>query len=170
MSKQKRKSHEPMVARDAFFATLAHLIGPVMKIVDLTHEGFQSIPFLLATALIFLYFRDKSPFIKHHARQALALQLMGTIGWFILITTGTAVWIVLLIVSVISILVLVGLVLVPIVLVSYPFFILASLTLPTSVIVLGFIGAWRTARGYDFDYPLLAPLLDRRLGVAYVRA
>lgn len=170
MFKQKRRPYEPMIVRDAFFATLAHLIGPIMKVVDLTHDGFQSIPFLIATTLIFLYFRDKSPFITHHARQALALQLMGTIGWFILVATGTAIWIVLLIVSVISILVLVGLVLVPIVLVSYPLFILASLTLPTSIVVLGLVGAWRTARGYNFDYPFLAPLLDRRLGVAYVRA
>lgn len=168
MLKQKHKTHETLIARDTFFAFLAHIIGPIMMVVDLSKSGPQSIPFLIATATIYLYHRHKSPFVKHHARQALALQLLGTIGWFTLVLTGTAVWIVLLIVSVISILVLVGLILVPVVLVSFPLFILASLTLPTSIVVLGSIGAWRTARGHNFDYPFLAHLLDRMFGVVYV--
>ncbi|NDJ84245.1 MAG: DUF4870 domain-containing protein [Chloroflexi bacterium] len=170
MKTDRQPAHEPLFPRETFFACLAHALGPIMMIVDWSNKGPQSIPFLIATAAIYLYFRDKSDFVKHHARQALALQLLGTLGWLILITAGTAIWLILLIVSVIAILVLVGLVLVPVVILSYPFFVLASLSLPLSIIVLGSIAAWQTANGHDFDYPVLARLLDRYLGVAYVRA
>ncbi len=161
--------HEDLLPQEILFAFLAHIIGPLMIVVDLKNDGPQSIPFLITTALIFLYHRDKSPYVAHHARQALALQFLGTIGFFVLLATGTVMWLVMLIVSIISVLILIGLILIPMVLLTYPLFVLTTLTLPFSVFMLGVLGAWHTLNGYDFDYPVLARLLDRYLGEHYVR-
>lgn len=169
MSHMNNKSHSSLVSQETFFAALAHALGPIMLVVDLSRPGPQSIPFLLATSLILIYHRKRSPFVAHHARQALALQLLGTLGFFILILSGTAFWLVMLLVSIIAVVVLVGLIFIPMVLLTYPLFILFALTLPLSIFILGSLGAWRTANGYDFDYPVLARLLDRVFGVVYVR-
>lgn len=163
-----QKPHESLLNNETLFAFIAHAIGPVMMAVDLSNDGPQSFPFIILTGLIYLYFRNRSDYVKHHARQALALQILGTFGWFALVATGTAIWLVLLIVSLIAVLVLVGLLLIPMVVLSYPLFILLSLTLPASVAILGSIGAWKTANGQDFNYPILAKLLDRYFGVCYV--
>ncbi|NJL94855.1 MAG: hypothetical protein HC915_14630 [Anaerolineae bacterium] len=120
---------------------------------------------ILFTGGIYLYYSNKSALVKFHARQALALQVLGTFGWLLLLASGTAVWIVLLIASLILIVVVIGLLLAPLVALAYPVFILASFALPLSVLVLGLLGAVKVWNGEEnFRYPSLADLLDRYLG------
>lgn len=155
-----RDSANDLLKEERFWATLAHALGPIMMGMWLFTDG----PWVLAmvfTAGIWLYHRNSAPMVAYHARQALALQVMGTFGWLFLVATGAVMWSILLVVSLVLILVLIGLILAPVVFVGGIMAFFASLLLPLSVIVLGTIGAWETWNGRDYRYPYLADWLDR---------
>ncbi|MCL4875662.1 MAG: DUF4870 domain-containing protein [Anaerolineae bacterium] len=160
-----------LLSQERFWATLAHAIGPVMIALLFWGDGPQWLGLLLVSAGIYFYYSDKSPYVKHHARQALALQLMGTIGWFVvmfgLVVIGIPVWIVLMVVSALLIVVLVGIILLPIAILSWPLLMLATFVMPLGTAILGAIGAWETWHGRDYNYPRLAAWLDKKFGVCY---
>jgi uncharacterized Tic20 family protein len=159
-----RDSMGKLMAEDRFWAALAHAIGPVMIALMVLGDGGEWLGLILITAGIYVYFANKSPMIKFHARQALAAQLLGTFGWFAVLISGTLLWVVLLLISLVLILVLIGLILAPLVAITLPIFILASFVMPLSVVVFGAIGAWETWHGRHYRYPYLADCLDEKLG------
>lgn len=163
MIADKRKKHERCLS------LLAHAIGPVMIITRCATGSPRWMLLIAATTAIYIGFANHSPYVKHHARQALTLQLFSLLFWLPPTITGTALCIVMLLLFVISAVVLLGLLLIPTIVLSQPALVLLSLALPLSVFVLGCRGIWHTARGHDFDYPVLADLLDRYLGICYER-
>ncbi len=169
-----QKSHDGQIAlfkNERFWATLAHAMGPIMIAFMFFGDGPQWLGLLAISGGVYMYYSDKSPFVKYHARQAFFMQLFGTIGWFAvfmgLIFVGIPVWIVLMVVSAILIIVLVGLILLPIAIASWPLLLMASFAMPLSTAILGAIGAWETWHGRDFKYPRLADWLDKKFGVCY---
>jgi uncharacterized Tic20 family protein len=159
-----RDSMGKLMAEDRFWASLAHAMGPLMIVLLILGDGGKWLGLILITAGIYVYFANKSPMIKFHARQALAAQLLGTFGWFAVLISGTLLWGLLLLISLVLILVLIGLILAPLVAITLPIFILASFVMPLSVVVFGAIGAWETWHGRHYRYPYLADWLDEKLG------
>lgn len=157
-------SAREIMAQERFWATLAHAIGPLMIAVFLFGDGLGWLGLMLITAGIYLYYNDKSALVKMHARQALAAQLIGTIGWIALLISGAMVWTVVLIISLVLILALVGLLLAPLVVVSGPLLFLASFILPLGTALFGTLGAWDAWHGRVFRYPYIADKLDKHFG------
>lgn len=153
-----------VVKEEHFWAALVHALGPLMIGLAVFADGLSWLGLIFITAGIYLYYSDKSALIKYHARQALLMQVIGTFGWFALFLSGTMIWVVLLVLSIILILLLVGIILTPLVAVAYPIFVLASFMLPLSVAIFGTIGAWETWHGREFRYPYLGQWLDQRFG------
>ena len=167
--KKKNGGHEPsswreLVREERFWAAAAQALGPIMIAILVFGDGIGWLGAILITAGIYVYWNGRSAFVKHHARQALIMQLAGTFGWILMILTGTAVWVVLLLVSILLILVLVGILLTPLVALMYPVFIIASFALPLSTAFLGGRGALEAWRGNRYDYPYLADWLNERFG------
>jgi uncharacterized Tic20 family protein len=153
-----------VIGQERFWATLAHAMGPVMIALFILGDGLAWCGLMMITAGIYLYFTDKSPMIKFHARQALAAQMLGTFGWIILLISGTLIWVVALVISIILILLLIGIILTPLVFIMGPVFWMASFALPLSVALFGSIGAWEAWHGRDYRYPYLAKWLDEKFG------
>lgn len=170
---EKRKNDERQsdnfFGQDRFWAALAHAMGPMMVAAWVIGDGLSWMGPIFVTLGIMLYFSDKSPFVKFHARQAFALQLFGSFGTIMLaialVVIGLPVWIILLVVSALLMLVLVGFILLPIVFLAYPAAWMATFLLPLSVLVFGSIGAMKVWNGNSsYRYPWLADWLDRRVG------
>lgn len=158
------QSATDLLSQERFWASLAHAFSPLMIVLMFVGNGFMWLGAIVLTAAIYLYWSDKSESVKMHARQALAAQLIGSLGWISILIGGTLAWVILLIISVLLILVLVGLLLLPLVALSYPLFILATFALPAGAALFGIVGAWETWQGRDFRYPRLADWLDKRFG------
>src|SRR5687768_16927968 len=56
--------------QDRFWAALAHAMGPAMVAAWVIGDGLSWLGPIFITAAIYLYFADKSPMVKFHARQA----------------------------------------------------------------------------------------------------
>jgi uncharacterized membrane protein len=162
--RQNREEFSQLMQEPRFWATTAHAMGPLMFLLWMLGDGPAWLFPLAITAGIYFYHQQKSALVRHHARQALTLQLLGSFGWMALLLSGFAIWIIALMMSLVLVLVLVGLLLTPIVLVAGPMFFLLTLLLPLSAFVLGLVGAWETWQGRDFRYPYLADWLDNYLG------
>lgn len=158
------KTLSQLMEEERFWATLAHALGPIMMAFIIFTDSPAWLLALMLTAGIYFYHAGKSDYVRDHARQALALQLLGTFGWFALLISGITVWIVALLISIALMLVLIGFVLTPIVAVAGPILFLASFALPLSVVLFGTIGAWETWHGREFRYPYLADRLDNWRG------
>lgn len=125
-------------------------------------------PGVLLTVLIplgiYLAFRNKSEFVAFHALQAFTIQVVGTIGAFVLLLTGSIVLLTLIAISAVLSFVLIGI----------PFLILFSLLLiglglftvfvmPLSMVVYSMIAADAAYRGRNYRYPYIADWLDDQL-------
>ncbi len=159
------RPHATLMQQERFWATLVHALGPITVFFMLVADvGLAWVGLIFITAGVYLYYQDKSALVQRHARQALAAQLIGTVGWGLAIALGAMAWVVLLLVSIVLILVLIGLILTPVVALAGPLVFLASFSLPLGVAIFGAIGAWETWHGNDFRYPYLADWLDERFG------
>jgi uncharacterized protein len=157
-------SVQDLVSQERFWAATAHAISPIMIAMLFFGDSIAWLGLIFITAGIYFYYADKSPRIKMHARQALVAQLIGTVGWFAILMSGIAVWVVLLIISAVLILLLVGILLFPMVFLAGLLLMLASFVMPLGTALFGVIGAWEAWNERDYRYPRLADWLDRRFG------
>jgi uncharacterized Tic20 family protein len=118
--------------------------------------------------VIYFLFRQKSDYVAFHALQAFVLQLIGTIGAFLLISVGGVVWVIGMVIALLAVVILVGFILVPfwslvgIVLLS------ATVVLPIAMIFFGTYGAVETHNGRDYRYPFIARWVDRQLAGGFL--
>lgn len=63
--------------------------------------------------VIYFLFRQKSDYIAFHALQAFVLQLIGTVGAFLLLLVGGLVWGIGMVIALLAVVLLVGFILVP---------------------------------------------------------
>lgn len=160
-----RPSARPVTENERLWATIAHALGPVMLFLFFVADAnFLAFLALFSTGFIYLYHRNRSAYVWQHARQALLAQLLGSVGWMLIVISGTMLWVVLFIISLLLILILIGLILAPIMLISAPFLFAATFVLPIGVGIFGALGAWKTWQGQDFRYPYVADWLDERFG------
>ncbi len=74
-----------------------------------------SVPFSIFIPLgIYLYFRKKSDYVAFHALQAFVLQLVGTVGAFLLLSVGGTVWLLGMFIMLLLVALVIGIVLVPV--------------------------------------------------------
>ena len=93
------------------WAALAHFSAIITLLFSIGSGGLGAIPFAFIPLGIYLAFKDRSKFVAFHAAQAVALQVAGSVGYFVFILAGvlsvSLVWIV----SAVLVVILVGILL-----------------------------------------------------------
>jgi uncharacterized Tic20 family protein len=145
------------------WAMLAHLTALLTVLVGLHSGGVGSVVALLVPLGMYLYFRERSPYVAFHALQATVFQASIGIAWVVVgAIAGTVLagaWIVTGLLSV----VLVGLLLVPFALGLTFLTVIMLLALPVLGLVYPVRGAYLTYSGRPFEYPWVGPLAARTM-------
>jgi uncharacterized Tic20 family protein len=160
---KRRISPADVDANERKWAALAHASTLLTALVALFSAGTGVLITIFIPLFIYFAFRNRSEFVAFHALQAFTIQLVGTVGWLALFLVGTVVWVALLILSALLILVLVGLILLPLVVLMYPLFVLASLALPVGMVIYSVIATVETRTGRDYRYPYIARWVESQM-------
>ena len=145
------------------WAMLAHLTALLTVLVGLHSGGVGSVVALLVPLGMYLYFRERSPYVAFHALQATVFQASIGIAWVVVgAIAGTVLagaWIVTGLLSI----VLVGLLLVPFALGLTFLTVIMLLALPVLGLVYPVRGAYLTYSGRPFEYLWVGPLAARTM-------
>ncbi len=146
-------------AEERRWAAIAHASSLLTLLVSLATVGIGGVFFVLIPLAIYLSFRDKSEYVAFHAAQAVAIQLVGSVGLLLGLIAG-ALLVVLLwaLVGLLSI-ILVGLVLIPVALVVTLALVLLALLAPFVLGGFSLVAAIQTGGGEDYDYPYIGRLV-----------
>ncbi|MBF8282686.1 MAG: putative rane protein [Anaerolineales bacterium] len=145
------------------WAMLAHLTALLTVLVGLHSGGVGSVVALLVPLGMYLYFRERSPYVAFHALQATVFQASIGIAWVVVgAIAGTVLagaWVVTGLLSI----VLVGLLLVPFALGLTFLTVIMLLALPVLGLVYPVRGAYLTYSGRPFEYPWVGALAARTM-------
>jgi len=128
-------------------------------------SGWAVLALVFVPLLIYAGFRDRSRFVAFHALQAFAAQVVGTIGWAVILIIGTLIFAVAIALAAIASIVLIGIPFLLLFIVLYVVFALAMLLLPLAIVILSIAGAVNTYSGRDFRYPVIAGWIERQTGM-----
>lgn len=164
---QPRQSLGPKVentsSNERTWAMLAHASVLLTLFVGVPTGFLASILTIFVPLGIYLYYRDKSDYVAHHALQAFAAQAVGVIGFMILFVTFIAVWAVLLVISGLLIVVLVGIVLFPLVLLGGLLGLFATFLLPLAMLIYSMIASMQAWNGQAYSYPWIGNWVDEQV-------
>ena len=145
------------------WAMLAHLTALLTLVVGLSTGGLGAVAALLVPLGMYVYFRERSPYVAFHALQATAFQSFTGIAFVLMAALGSVViagaWVITVALS----FVLVGLLLVPVSLVVTIVLAAGLLALPLAALVYAVRGAYLTYQGLPFDYPWVGALARRTM-------
>jgi len=138
------------------WAALAHFSAILTLLLAIGSGGLGAIPFAFVPLVIYLSFKEKSKFVAFHAAQAVALQVVGSVGYFLFILAGilsvALVWVV----SAVLVVILVGILLLilvaPLVTAAIAIAIAAA---PFVLGVLSIVGGIEAYNGREYRYPYL---------------
>jgi len=138
------------------WAALAHFSAILTLLFSISSGGLGAIPFVFIPLGIYLAFKEKSRFVSFHAAQAVALQVAGSVGYFLFILAGvlsvSLVWIV----SALLVVILVGILLLilvaPLVTAAVALVIIAA---PFILAVFSIVGGIEAYNGREYKYPYL---------------
>jgi len=138
------------------WAALAHFSAIVTLLFSIGSGGLGAIPFVFIPLGIYLAFKEKSKFVAFHAAQAVALQVVGSVGYFLFILAGVLSVSVVWIVSALLVVILVGILLLilvaPLVTAAVALVIVAA---PFVLAVLSIVGGIEAYHGREYRYPYL---------------
>lgn len=132
-------------------AALAHIMPWVMALFGFWTHGLAIPLLLIATAVIYFNYKDRSEFVARNAFEALKAQLIGTLGVAVIPTLLSIIAVIIIIPLAISI---VGILLIPFVVVALVLGVLASVLLPIVLMIFSVIGALQAFNGQVYHYPL----------------
>ena len=134
-------------------AALAHASTLLTLLVGVPTLGLGGVLFAFIPFLIYLSYKDRSRFIAYHAAQAFALQVIGTVGWFVLLLAGGLVVGVFWLVTIVLSAILIGIILIPVAILITLAFTTVWIGAPFVLVVLALISTIETANGHDYRYP-----------------
>ncbi len=142
------------------WATIAHASVLLTLFVGIPTAGFLTLFSLFLPLGIYFYWRQKSEYVAFQALQAFTLQVLGTVGWLVLLTVGVLVGALLLVILAITI---VGLILYPVVIPALILFVVGSFALPLGMLVYSMIAAFQTNQGVDYRLPRIGKWIDNQM-------
>lgn len=142
-------------AEERTWATVAHASSILTLLVALGTAGIGGLVFAFLPLGIYLIYKDRSDYVAYHAAQAFALQMVGTVGYFLAILAAIIVWTVAVVITALLSVILVGLLLLPIVVVAAPVLVLALIAAPFVLGGFSLVAAIQTGGGEDYRYPYL---------------
>lgn len=154
---------EGLTADERLWATIAHLSFLLTGITAIVTDGWAVLAMMFVPLAIYFNFREKSDFIAFHALQAFAAQVIGTIGWAVMLAVGSVVFSIAIAVSAVASVILIGIPFVIVFSLLFVVFVLMMLLLPVAILILSLVGAGNTYGGRDFRYPVIAQWIDQQV-------
>ncbi len=137
------------------WAALAHLSTVVTMLISFATAGVGGLLFVFVPFVIYLMYKDRSEYVAYHAAQAFAIQIIGTLGYFLLIIVGSLalalIWVIIGLLSAI----LIGIILIPVGVLVTLLFVLVLLLGPIVLIGFSIAATIGVANGGHFRYPYL---------------
>lgn len=138
------------------WAALAHLSTILTMLLSFCSLGLAGLLFVFVPFLIYVAYKDRSSYVAFHAAQAFAIQVVGTIGYFLVFLLGLGVTVLVWVISAVLVVILIGILLLaiaaPLVTAAY---VLAVLATPFVLGVFSIIAAIEVSSGKDYRYPYL---------------
>jgi len=156
---------EGVTGDERLWAALAHGSFLLTALTAVVASGWAVLALVFVPLLIYAGFRDRSRFVAFHALQAFAAQVVGTIGWVVILIIGTLIFAVAIALAAVASIVLIGIPFLLLFIVLYVVFALAMLLLPLAIVILSIAGAVNTYSGRDFRYPVIAGWIERQTGM-----
>jgi uncharacterized Tic20 family protein len=157
------RPHLGLTREEMNWAALAHASILVTFLLGIATGGLGAILGLVIPAVIWYIYRDKSEYVVEQARQAAVFQLVGILGWYVLIFAGLILLVVGAVVGAVLTIVLVGLLLLLVVALLAVVWGAAIIALPIAQVVYGCYAAAETYNGRPFRYRWIADLIGRHL-------
>lgn len=118
--------------------------------------------------VIYFLFRQKSDYVAFHALQAFVLQLIGTVGAFLLLMVGGLVWGIGMVIALLAVVLLVGFILVPFWGIVGVLLLSTVVIMPIAMMFFGTYAAIETYNGREYRYPFIARWVDRQLAGSFL--
>ena len=147
---------------EKFWAAMAHANAILTLLFALGGGPTVVIPLLVPLAIYF-YYRRRSEYVAFHSLQAFTMQVVGTIGFMIVLLSGVAVLTVLIAISALFSVVLIGIPFLLLFIVLLVMFVPATLAMPLAMVVYGVIAAFAAYNGRNYRYPYIADWVDDQL-------
>lgn len=148
---------------ERLWAALAHLSALLTLAVAIITSGIAVLVMIFVPLAIYFQWRDRSDFVAFHALQAFGMQLLGTVGWLVVMIAGVLTLSIGIIVSALASLLLVGIPFLIVFVLLLIAFILVMGVLPFVMLVFSSIAAYQTYGGKDYRYPFIASWIDRQV-------
>ena len=153
---------------ERLWAALAHISALLTIGVAIVTNGLAVLAMIFVPLAIYFYFRDKSNFVAFHALQAFAMQLLGTMGWVVVLVAGILVLTVGIVISALASVVLIGIPFLIVFVLLLVAFLGVMLALPFGMLIFSLIGAYQTYNGRDYRYPFIASWIERQLSSSFL--
>ena len=135
------------------WAALAHASSIITLMLAFPTMGLGGLLTVWIPLAIYLSYKDRSDYVAYHAAQALALQLIGTVGYFTAIIAAGIVWsVAALLVALLSV-ILIGIILIPVLIVLTIALVVGFLAAPFVLSAFSLVAAVQTGGGEDYRYP-----------------
>jgi uncharacterized Tic20 family protein len=131
--------------------------------VAISTAGFGSLLTIFVPLGIYMAYRNKSEYVAHHALHAFAAQVVGIIGFAVLLITVAVVWITLIVITGLLSLVLIGIPFLILVILLGPLALAATFALPLGMVVYGMMAAIESWNGHSYSYPWIGDWVDDQL-------
>jgi uncharacterized protein len=148
-------------SEERLWAAVAHGSGLLTLVVSISTLGLGALPLVFVPFLIYLVYRDKSRFVAFHAAQALALQVVGTVGYFVALLAASLVALLVTIIGGVLVVILIGLVVLVVAVILWAVVLpLMWGLVPLVLGALSAIAAIETSSGRDYRYPYLGAWVE----------
>jgi uncharacterized protein len=145
---------------ERLWAALAQASVLLTLFFGLPTAGFATLFTLFVPLMIYFYYRQKSEFVAYHALQAFTLQVIGTIGWVMVLVTGALVAGLLILVLAITI---IGIPVALLLALALVVFVVGTFIMPLAMVIFGLIAAWEAYQGKWYRVPYIGLWLERQL-------
>lgn len=142
---------------ERLWATLAHLSTLLTLIVSLGSGGLGGLFLVFVPFIIYVIYKDKSEFVAYHAAQAFAIQVVGTVGYFVAILVGVLLIVIFWILTGLLSAILIGLILIPVAILLTVAVVAALVAYPFVLGTFSVIAAVQTGSGTDYRAPYVGP-------------
>jgi uncharacterized Tic20 family protein len=142
------------------WAAIAHASGLVTMLISLSTMGLGAIPFVFVPLVIYLVYREKSKYVAFHAAQAFAFQVVGTVGYFVLMLVAILAAALVTAIGAVLTIILIGLLVLAVAAIVWVLIPVAYVLLPVVLGVISGLAAIETSSGHEYRYPYLGAWVE----------
>lgn len=153
---------------DRFWATVAHASLWFTVLANFA-SATAIVPVLVFVPLvIYLVFKERSPYVAFHALQAFCLQLICTVGVVFAVVVGAIVYVLGILMAAVLVVVLVGVVVLPLWIIIGALLLSALGVVPLVGLVYATLASYQIYQKQDYRYPYLANWVDSQIARGFI--